>query len=86
MREDQVVCSKCKGKGSFWSGKLQDGAVTCSKCNGHGILDWIENIMGKSFPNFDMFSADPDGAVDLYYEGNKLIETTKDGIKFYQGV
>ena len=79
MREDQVVCSKCNGKGDVPSRWDSIPVEMCDKCHGHGILDWIENIMGKTFPDFDMFSADPDGAVDLYYDGNKIMQTTPNG-------
>ena len=82
MRKDQVVCKKCNGEGAIHGATLQEISFTCPKCDGVGILDWIENIMGKP-SKFEMINADPDDAVDLYYEGNKLYETTKTGIKVY---
>ena len=40
---EKVVCDKCEGKGIVEKGYL------CSKCLGIGKLDWIENVVGKSF-------------------------------------
>ena len=83
MREDQVVCRKCHGEGAIHGKTSQEISVTCSKCDGASILDWIENIMGKHFEEFDIEALDGFDVVDLYHEGNKIIQTTKDGIKFF---
>jgi excinuclease UvrABC ATPase subunit len=87
MREDQVVCNKCNGEGAIHGKNFKEISFTCSKCDGAGILDWIENIMGKPHRQSDILFANPDGAVDLYYEGNKILQTTEDGgIKFFSEV
>jgi excinuclease UvrABC ATPase subunit len=85
MREDQVICRKCHGEGAIHGKTPQEISITCPKCDGVGILDWIENIMRKPHRQFtDILFADPDGAVDLYYEGNKIMQTTPDGgVKFF---
>jgi len=87
MREDEVVCNKCNGEGAIHGKTIQEISTTCSKCDGDGIVDWITNIMGKRPGEFDIFSLDPDGSVDLYYTGNKILQTTPNGdIKFFQEV
>ena len=79
MKDGEVICNKCNGEGSFWSGRLQESAWTCEKCNGKGAVDWITNIMWERHSYTSMFEMDADGSVDLYYAGNKIIETTADG-------
>jgi hypothetical protein len=74
LEEGEVVCSVCNGKGSIWSERFQDAAYTCEKCLGTGYLDWIENVVGKL--RNDFFKIDPQDAVDFYYNGNKILETT----------
>ncbi|MHA1816660.1 MAG: hypothetical protein ACTSX1_11680 [Candidatus Heimdallarchaeaceae archaeon] len=80
LQPGEVICNKCDGVGEILPKHKHFGVEICPKCDGFGKLDWIENIMGKlsTFPLF----ADPDDVVELYFKGNKLIETTKDGINF----
>ncbi len=80
LKEGEVICNKCSGTGEIHGRRRIDASLTCSKCWGVGKLDWIDNVMGRS--NFDQFPhGELDDAVDLYYQGNKLIEMTSDGIK-----
>jgi len=44
---EYVICDKCDGTGWEIS---PDFKFPCKKCWGVGILDWIENIMGKECP------------------------------------
>ncbi|MCK5603329.1 hypothetical protein KAR91_15705 [Candidatus Pacearchaeota archaeon] len=81
LSEGEVICNKCLGAGEILRGDIQYMDEICSKCWGTGKIDWIENVMGKQ--PVSLLNGDPDGAVDLYYHGNKIIETTKDGIRIY---
>lgn len=50
LEEGELICKKCEGSGS-WPKKfatLEDPSFArCPKCQGAGIVDWIENIVGK---------------------------------------
>jgi len=41
--KNNILCSKCDGEGFFHNN-------ICEKCHGEGTLDWIENVVGKSYP------------------------------------
>jgi len=60
MKEDQVVCNRCGGKGSLEV--LYDDTLLreCPKCLGTGILDWIQNIIGKKYIDIDVDPIDFD--------------------------
>jgi len=49
-KEGEMICNKCEGGGS-WPKKfaaMEDAYfLRCNKCQGIGIIDWIENIVGK---------------------------------------
>jgi len=45
LEGDHSICSKCDG-----TGKHPESILSCDKCWGDGILDWVENIMGKECP------------------------------------
>ncbi len=51
LEEGELICKKCEGSGS-WPKKfatLEDPwFAICPKCQGTGIVDWIENIVGKA--------------------------------------
>jgi len=49
LKEGEVLCSKCKGKG------LIENTYHCDKCDGVGKLDWVSNAMGgvKILQNYD---------------------------------
>jgi len=91
LKEGQLICPKCDGGGSYpkKSAALEDPYfLRCSKCQGIGIVDWIENVVGKpaimsgrSSSSFS--SADPNGQVSLYYKGTKLLETNSKGMKIF---
>lgn len=85
LKFGEVICSKCNGECALDVPNNPDLLQQCPKCDGHGKLDWIQNVMGKRHIFNDFFSSDPDGAVDLYYAGNKIIETTADGGIIYHG-
>jgi len=91
-KEGQLICPKCSGGGSYpkKSAALEDPAfLRCSKCQGSGIVDWIENVVGKpavmsgSASSSSMSVSDPDCEVSLYYNGLKSLETTRDGFKIF---
>jgi hypothetical protein len=81
LEPDEVICNRCDGSGEEPGEFVGGFEITCSRCWGTGKLDWIENIMGK-ISRLPLFG-DPDGPVELFFEGNKLFETTKDGINFH---
>jgi hypothetical protein len=81
LQSGEVICNRCDGVGEVLPKNSHFGIEICPKCDGFGKLDWIENIMGK-LTRFPLFG-DPDGPVELFFEGNKLFETTKDGINFH---
>ena len=55
----KIICDKWNGEGII-SSRIDDYdplidedayvASICYKCYGHGVVDWIENIVGKSRP------------------------------------
>ena len=62
LREDEMICSRCHGdrlaiNGSDVSDFDGDEIATvelCPKCLGTGKVDWIENVVGKEKPEFDL--------------------------------
>ena len=85
LNEGEVICNKCNGERALDVLSNPELMMECPKCKGAGKLDWIQNIMGKHYKIIDLthLVSDPDGPVDLYYEGNKSFETTTTGIKSY---
>jgi len=47
LKEGEIICPKCEGKGCFSVPGEPELLKACSKCLGAGILDWIEAIVGK---------------------------------------
>ena len=90
LDEGEMICNKCRGYGVIHGNNFDEISINCPKCQGGGIVDWVQNAMWKEpyhdieVEPLDMFTADPDASADLYYAGNKILETTKDGgVKFY---
>jgi hypothetical protein len=93
LKEGEVKCSKCKGKGSILHGDPQKMDYNCGKCNGTGVTDWVTNAMVRNFSFIKpgvytqevdySYMINPCAEVDLYYEGTKMLETTKDGFKIW---
>jgi hypothetical protein len=52
---DHTICNKCDGTGIDPSNMIFK--TICDKCWGDGILDWIDNIMGKDCPFESGYSA-----------------------------
>jgi len=50
LKEGEVFCSKCKGTGTADNNSNGYFDSTCDKCHGRGIVDWIENVVGKPEP------------------------------------
>ena len=46
MKDGEEICNKCDGKRAL---ETTDPEILrqCPKCRGRGIVDWIENIMGR---------------------------------------
>lgn len=89
LEDGEMICNKCHGYGVIHGSKFDEISINCPKCEGGGIVDWVQNVMWSE-PNFEpfdldeLFAADPNGMADLYYAGNKILETTKDGgVNFY---
>jgi hypothetical protein len=80
LEPGEEICPHCEGKGEEPGKYIEGYRMTCRKCWGEGKLDWIEMAMGKQFDHIP-FTANPDGAVDLYYKGRKILETTKRGMR-----
>lgn len=93
LKDGEVICSKCKGEGAILHGDPQKADFTCGKCDGTGVTDWITNAMARNFsfvrPGVYTQEVDvamminPCAEVDLYYEGTKILKTTKDGFKIW---
>ena len=51
LKEGEVICSRCEGRGSIPKKNICDGEIVtstfCRRCHGTGKLDWIELCMGK---------------------------------------
>jgi hypothetical protein len=50
LKEGEVICSKCKGSGSWPATNVEIESPywsRCPKCQGDGKLDWIHAITGK---------------------------------------
>lgn len=74
LKEGELTCDKCNGTGCIPSkDNPHEIASLCSKCQGAGIVDWIENIVGK--PPIDNYSST---------SGNYNIPTQK-AVKNYVG-
>lgn len=66
MTDELILCSKCNGEGIIYNELSTKGnkkgtsfyddyhIQICPKCQGHKKLDWIENIVGKKIPQFDI--------------------------------
>ena len=76
----EEICPHCKGSGEEPGDFVEGIKITCSICWGERKLDWIEMAMGKQ-PEHIPFTGNLNGAVDLYYKGRKILETTKRGMK-----
>ena len=48
LNPGEVICDKCNGE--IFIGDESNTEI-CSKCLGAGKVDWIENIVGKMYPN-----------------------------------
>lgn len=48
MKEGEVVCRKCKGKG-FGPANKNNQTFTCGNCKGTGVTDWVSNLIPKTF-------------------------------------
>jgi len=87
LEDGEMICSKCNGEGEVLPQNSHFGVEFCDKCHGDGIVDWVDNIMGKPIPviEFDIeeinFQTTPDMTDHSYRVGNKLFETTKKGVK-----
>ena len=42
-----MVCPTCLGSGELIPREEHFGVIRCGKCKGHGIIDWVENVVGK---------------------------------------
>ena len=47
LKPGEMICSKCHGEGEILHGKVEVMDHLCPKCKGKGIVDWVENIMGR---------------------------------------
>ena len=49
LKEDEVICPDCNGKGSVPASSMTgvEYKEKCEKCLGSGKLDWVEIIVGK---------------------------------------
>lgn len=45
LKAGEMICDKCKGVGHFDAGVYL--YKICKKCDGTGIVDWVENVVGK---------------------------------------
>jgi len=43
LKEGEVICNKCNGKGT------KDGIWLCDKCSGEGKVDWVNNAIKREF-------------------------------------
>lgn len=48
LKEGEIICPKCGGKGGLDVPGEPDLRKTCDRCFGDGILDWLEVILGKA--------------------------------------
>jgi DnaJ-class molecular chaperone len=54
MRDGEVVCNKCDGRGCLDVLGSPDLLQQCPKCKGNKKVDWIENVIGKKYIEFDI--------------------------------
>ena len=47
LKPGEMICSRCDGQGEILHGKIELADYICPKCKGKGIVDWVENIMGR---------------------------------------
>jgi DnaJ-class molecular chaperone len=47
-----MKCNRCNGVG-YRFGREDFTGEPCDKCNGKGEVDWIENVLGSTFKNYD---------------------------------
>lgn len=47
IRDGFVRCDRCKGKRTVFPVTEAFGLIKCKKCDGTGVVDWIENVVGK---------------------------------------
>ncbi len=93
LKDGEMICNKCRGYGVIHGNNFDEISINCPKCQGGGVVDWVQNVIWKD-PSIEIevepidfdeiFVVDPEASADLYYAGNKIFETTKDGgIKIY---
>ena len=41
LNEGEVICNKCKGKGT------KDKVYVCDTCDGDGKVDWVRNVVER---------------------------------------
>jgi len=83
--EGKIDCPKCLGVGEVLiRTKEHLRVILCPKCKGKGTLDWIENIIGVkgTYIKPGIYTNEVD--VSFYYSGEKILETSKDGLKFFE--
>lgn len=85
LKDGEMICNKCRGYGVIHGNNFDEISINCPKCQGGGAVDWIQNAMWRNHrEETELLYADPDGGAELYYVGNKIFETTKDGgIRIY---
>jgi DnaJ-class molecular chaperone len=54
MKKHLVKCNKCNGEGEVLRRDDHFGVDRCPKCLGTGMLDWIENVVGKAPITFEI--------------------------------
>lgn len=46
-KEGEAICRKCLGVGEILPKEEHFGVQNCPKCQGRGIVDWVEQVVGK---------------------------------------
>lgn len=53
LQEGEMICSECDARGHI---KVDTNLLLCPKCFGRGVVDWLENIVGrKDNPSLDYY-------------------------------
>jgi len=56
LKEGEIICPKCKGKGTYCFKGVYSNKRICEKCFGSGKLDWVEIIVGKKDLSYHLFT------------------------------